>query len=199
MTNCQGKRKGIHYTHRILWQACKRQQEISEQERRGSSYYRMTAMLMAFLSFEAYLNFVGEIVCPEEWENERLFFKGKSGYAGVMGKLELIAKRCNICINKKARPYQTMVSLKMLRNSLSHAKPEKYEEPYRGEDFPLIRESSLKNLISPDKMQRAMEDTKTLCDLIHERAKGIYGDTELGSDALEGYLSFEIGDVSLEG
>ncbi len=55
-------------------------------------YFDLSAMLMAYLTYEAYLNFLGTRVTPSDWENEREFFR-KAPYKGTEGKLKRMGLR----------------------------------------------------------------------------------------------------------
>lgn len=66
------KTEGENITHRVLWQCCLRQLEIARKTERGRKYFDLTAMLMAYFAYEAYLNFVGSRVAPADWANKIL-------------------------------------------------------------------------------------------------------------------------------
>ncbi len=53
------------------------------------------------------------------------------------------------------------------------------------------------SLVQTDAMLTAIEDIKAVCDLIHKQDKSLWDHPDLGSDALEGILGFEIGDTEL--
>ncbi len=59
---------GELFTHKILWEccqlSCKAAKKASE-EKAGPIYDEVTAMLMAYLTYEAYINFLGDRVAPE--------------------------------------------------------------------------------------------------------------------------------------
>ena len=63
--------------HRLLWECCLRQSEVAEiarKDKSGPLYFELSAMLMAYFTYEAYLNFLGERVAPEAWKDERTYF-----------------------------------------------------------------------------------------------------------------------------
>lgn len=85
---------GEHYTHRYLWHAARTLSEKGKADETGGVLL-MAATLFAFFALEAYLNYIGPIVCPDEWASEREFFGGEGGerYRGTLGKLHLLGDR----------------------------------------------------------------------------------------------------------
>jgi hypothetical protein len=71
-------------------------------------YYQMAGMVMAYFTFEAYLNFVGSSVEPTAWKDERDFFS-KGQYRGTQGKLKLLCEKYQIKVDRDKRPYLTLI------------------------------------------------------------------------------------------
>ena len=196
MTITRIEKKNTQYTHKILWAACKRQADLARESDEDRPYFALTAMLMAFFALEGYLNFIGEILCPDEWKFEKEFFSRRP-YQGIKGKIKRLANAVHI-LGVHTRPeYQTAMSLRELRSYVVHAKVDEYEEvlEYRGTDLPPPKLSPFGKRVLPEQMERAIDHVKSLCDLFHSRAKAVSDSHEFQSSALEGMLSVGTGDV----
>jgi hypothetical protein len=163
--------QGEGYTHIYLWNCAKTLLNQPETKSHQDFYFVMAAMLMMYLTYEAYLNFVGIRLDPETWKNEREFFS-KDPFRGMEGKLKRISEKLRIEIDKGQRPYQSIKALERLRNYLAHGKPEMYafvtdlkdgEEP---DMFPL----QIYDLVTREKAERALKDTEEFIEYLHSLA-----------------------------
>ena len=184
---------GETFTHKILWECCQRQMETARRRKKGTKYFNMTAMLMAYLTYEAYINFLGERFAPDIWVNEREFFS-KAPYQGIEGKLKKIQERCPIgAIEKGGRPYQTIKKLKDLRDFLSHCKPDKYYKTIihtRDKEPPLFgKYDKLGTLVTPEKAEIAVADVKAFIGFLHKQASRHTQDIWF-AEALEGIRGY---------
>jgi hypothetical protein len=192
---------GELFIHKILWECCERHCQTAEKanaEKTGPIYYELTAMLMAFLTYEAYINFLGERVAPEAWKNERVFFN-RHPYRGIAGKLKKICETCNIRdfeIGK--RPYQTVVELCQLRNYLSHGKPDKYEKEIKHsrDNEPVLFHSSLYDFVTPTKVKRARKDVRAFIEFLHSSASPYVADPMFGDKPLGGIIEHAQADTT---
>jgi len=193
--------KGELFTHKILWECCELNCQAAEKaaaEKTGTIYWELTEMLMAYLTYEAYINFLGDRVAPEAWRNEREFFNNDP-YRGIAGKLKKITEVCYIRDLKKGeRPYQTVNELCKLRDYLSHGKPDKYEIEiaHSRRNQPSLFHSNLYELVTPEKMKRALEDVKSFIDFLHHTAAPYVKDTLFGDKPLDGIIEHSAGDTS---
>lgn len=76
MKDAQTNINGELFTHKILWACCEQQFKAADEansKKEGTIYHELSAMLFAYLSYEAYINFLGEKVAPDAWEDERNF------------------------------------------------------------------------------------------------------------------------------
>ena len=194
--------KGELFTHKFLWECCELNCQAAERakvEKIGPIYYELTAMLMAYLTYEAYINFLGDRVAPEAWQNEQVFFNSDP-YRGIAGKLKKISEVCHIQNLKKGeRPYQTIIELCKLRNYLSHGKPDKYETEIEHPNLnqPSLFHSNLYELVTPEKMKKALEDVKSFIDLLHCNAAPYVTDHLFGDKPLEGIIEHSAGDTNM--
>ncbi len=193
--------RGETFTHKILWECCLRQIETARRRTRGTKYFHITAMLMAYLTYEAYITFLGDRFAPEIWKDEREFFS-KPPYSGIEGKLKKIGECCPISgINKGRRPYQTIKNLKILRDFLSHCKPDKYELTTihsRDNEPPLFGEyGKIDKLVSKKQAGIAIKDVEEFIVLLHTQASKRSKDIWFGryaTDALGGIRGYSSSD-----
>ena len=159
---------------------------------------RCRSGVMAYLTYEAYINFLGDRVAPEAWKNERDFFNCDP-YRGIAGKLKKISEVCHIQNLKKGeRPYQTIIELYSLRDYLSHGKPDKYETQIKHSrrNEPSLFHSNLYQLVTPEKMKRALEDVKVFIEFLHWKAEPYVTDQMFGDKPLEGIIEHSQGDTT---
>ena len=152
-------------------------------------------MLMGFMTYEAYVNFLGVKLQPELWENERTTFR-TAPYKGTNGKLLKLCELHNIPFpDKDRRPFQSVTTLNSLRDLVAHGKPEEFELKVRhaqGSNPALIK-SSLDNFVSGEKAERAIADLKELIESLHAAFVAEEGIDLLLPLALDGSLAMSIG------
>jgi hypothetical protein len=162
--------EGESYLHKILWRVVQRQIEHSEDRPKGPfDDHRIVIMVFAFHTLEAYLNFVGERLDPELWDNER----NEKSISSFSGKMAKVLGLCNIREpDKDSRPYRTVLELKKLRDMIAHGKIEKFSEVVDdAHDSPLQRyETSLDRLVTPVNACIAVDDTREFIDMVHKAA-----------------------------
>jgi hypothetical protein len=187
------KTEGENLTHRVLWQCALRQIEIARGTEKGRKYFDLTAMLMAYFAYEAYLNFAGSRVAATEWANERAYFR-KPPYQGTEGKLQKIVDVCGLPpINRGARPYQSIAHLAELRDLIAHAKPERYElevEHPADRERPMFGPYRLEKLVSIELAERTLADVEEFAEMIHKAVRHKVTDGWFGDSALRGLLGY---------
>lgn len=107
------------YTHEYLWRSST--SLLNNVEDSEADYQQLIpSLLLAFLAYEAFINFLGHVLSPELWKEEKKNFKGK----GLEGKVGAIVKCLpNTFIWKKGeQPYQTIKALEEFRDMVSHGK-----------------------------------------------------------------------------
>ena len=154
-------------------------------------------MLLAYMTFESYVNFLGDRLAPEIWVEEKSFFN-KKPYKGLEGKLKFLFEKLKIEPPPKGeRPYQTFQKLNQLRTYLAHGKPDKYTKKIvhtTGEAPPLFH-SKLDTLTSPKSAKIAVEDVEKFINWLHEKAKEVGDEFWLEREALDGIVEFSFGDT----
>ena len=114
--------KGETYTHRLIWLTAKHQIRLADSIEEGSKYCYLCAMVMLYFTFESYLNFLGEIIAPKIWKDERRYFSTKE-YPGTEGKLIKLIELLDLQMFERGkRPYQSINILLTLRNRIAHGK-----------------------------------------------------------------------------
>ena len=166
---------GETFTHKTLWECCLRQMDAAKTRKNGQRYFHITAMLMAYLTYEAYINFLGDRFARDIWENEREFFTKNKKYRGIEGKLKVLQERCPLTgIKKGQRPYKTIKELKELRDFLSHCKPDKYTRTIvhpRDNEPPLFANyDKMGTLVSKAQATMAVADTEEFIEFLHKQA-----------------------------
>ncbi len=96
--------------------------------REGSDFQLTGSFLVSFLAFEAFINFLGGVVAPDAWEDERTYFSGRNGYKGILGKVEKLCDELGIAYDKSSDPFASVVKSKETRDRISHGKLVEYSE-----------------------------------------------------------------------
>ncbi len=134
-------------------------------------YYQMAGMVMAYFTFEAYLNFVGSSVEPTAWKDERNFFS-KGQYRGTQGKLKLLCEKYQIKVDRDKRPYLTVRQAGWLRDYLAHGKPEIYAlevDVEEGKDPDMFGAPKIYHLVTREKADRTLQDTEEFIEYLHRK------------------------------
>jgi hypothetical protein len=178
--------EGEIYIHRKLWAVVSRQIENATKNPRGAFYDHLAAMIFAFHTLEAYLNFIGEQLAPSIWRDERNFFR-KEPYRGFDGKVRKILELCSITEpDRSNRPYSTIWCLKDLRDLIAHGKPEKfsYFVDHYADEEPSLYKEPFNDLVTHENAYYAVEDIKSFIEMIHSAAKALVNDEYFCSKAL---------------
>jgi len=170
--------RGETFTYRVLWDCCLAQIEAAEKTDAGKQAFYITSMLMAYLTYESYINFLGDRFAPEIWAKEREFFsqsqKDRKGYRGLSGKLKYLSERIPLeGIKTDRRPMQTIGRLKKLRDFLSHGPVDRYEKTivhHRGKEPPLFGYGKIDRYVTPTLAARAVDDIKEVIEFLHAQA-----------------------------
>jgi hypothetical protein len=194
MTIVETEIRGELFTHRLLWTCCLELAEAAEdavQSEKDPFYLKLSSMLMAFLTCESYINFLGDRLAPDTWKNERNFFN-QPAYKGLEGKLKKLSEICNISDiqkHKAKRPYQTIKELSRLRTYLSHGKPDKYKKLVshpRGKD-PDLFYPKIYQMVSRKTLDTVIHDVEEFIRCLNVRARRAGNKRLLDKDALEGF------------
>ncbi len=187
--------------HRFMWQIVEEQAKLASAPKEGWSRPTLVAMVFAFHAVEAYLNFVGERLAPEIWQDERNYFS-QEPYRGFKGKLRKVMELVELDLSEDERPLKTIYALKTLRDMIAHGKPEKLAGEIvhpEGSEAPRAV-SALTWMFTPkEKMTTAVSDVKDLINQIHTLAvPNVKNDPWFGDDALCGPDAWSFGSTTLE-
>lgn len=179
--------EGESLLHRELWRVVEQQCTFSAEQNSGTFYTNVAAMVFAFHTVEAYLNFVGEKLDPSTWRIEREYFRNEP-YRGFAGKLRKVMEMVGLSLPESNRPLRTIYELKNLRDLIAHAKPEKLiGEVSQTDDLalPLVT-ATLQQLVTESARLLAVTDVEQFLNAIHVRAKPKIADVWFGDEALRG-------------
>jgi len=200
------KIEGENFTHKSLWSVVDRQIENAEARQAGSLFDLLPAMVFALLSFEAYLNFLGERLAPEIWRDERNFFK-KVPYRGFEGRVRKVFELCKTPeMDRAERPYSTIWKLKELRDLIAHGKSEKISMTLEHQDDASrsFHNIELYKLVSLENAYQAREDIYVVSLKLHSAAReALDGSTPrrtdpwFGTDPFAGSRGFSVGNTTI--
>ena len=163
-------------TYRDIWRAVeiqKRMEELTENKDERLAL-RLSSMLLLFMSFEAYLNHLGETIVPDIWKKERKNFNGRTEidgetYPGPLGKYTYLQRRCGILDDSVASEIKIVEELKKFRDLLAHGKTEEGQTSYscKQGDFPKIYTPKVWEMINSDLLSRSFLAIKSLFCTTH--------------------------------
>lgn len=190
---------GEEYTHRVLWRCVQKQLEVTRSSPVGSWYYHLTAMVLGYFVFEAYMNYLGETLDKNTWINEREFFS-KEPYRGTEGKLKKILELYGLPYpNKNMRPFASVVLLGALRDKVVHAAPYKTEFTVSHSvlaDSPTARRW-LENQVNETQAERTIADIDSYIEEVHASLVAKTDKNILTPFALKGSTVLGIGSTTI--
>lgn len=181
--------EGEELIHRHLWDIVEAEANLALERETGWFNPSLVAMVFAFHTVEAYLNFVGERLAPQIWQDERSYFR-KEPYRGWEGKLRKVLELVGLHWSPEERPLKTVLGLRDLRDTIAHGKSEKLKgEILHSQNtespFPISRLTSL--IIPKEKLTRILPDVEQFLNQIHTRAvQSVKDDLWFGTEALRG-------------
>lgn len=192
--------QGEGSTHRRLWHICQHQLRQADAEQADAFTFYAGAMLFAYFTYEAYLNFLGDRIDHETWQKEREVFR-KRPYYGIEGKLQKLAEVSEYKVDKSKRPYQSISDLTHFRHLLTHGKPDKYGPKIttHSDDQrpPFEGHGALGPWLDADRARRIVNDIAVFIEGLHKHCLQKYqcleADRLYGESALHGPLSMTTG------
>ena len=173
-------------TFSYLWNGARSLAQTAKEHDPGSNYCRISSVLFSAFAIEAHLNHIGEAKLPFWGILERkLSWKDK---------LDVVSKQFDFATDYGRRPFQTLRHLFEFRNKLAHGKTTTGEKSYkylgnRDDEHGSTIPGWLKEFWSDDIVNRALEDTQQILELVHTRAG-------FGSDSLHLIGSGSFAEVS---
>lgn len=180
------------YTHQYLWQSGSQLLLQAKADEKSSFWFLLPALLLSFMAYEAFVNFIGCLLLPKCWENEKEYFKGK----GLEGKLEAIAAKLpDFSWQKGERSYQCLKGIKMFRDQVAHGRvvvtnytAERQED---GSHFQFRHQWD--KYLSVPAVTQARDDIKSFCQSLVIFARKHSDHPQLQCDAFEGSLASAAG------
>lgn len=189
------------YTHQHLWDAASLMLKESLKEENlkkiNSFYFLLSALLMSYMAFEAFINFAGYIILPKIWANEKTYFKGRGN--GIETKIsKLIEVLADFQWKKGERPYQSIRNLKNFRDMVVHGKVKNstYEAILKNDGTHIKWEHDWDAFITIDQVKIFMDDIKSFCQSLLESMRKKTDHPHLIFDAFEGPLGSARGRTS---
>lgn len=174
------------YTHEYLWRTST--YLLARAGEQGADYRQfIPALLMTFLAYEAFINFLGHVLAPDLWADERNQFKGK----GLEGKLEAIVKRLpSFKWEKGAMPYQAVRALEEYRDMVSHGKvvASKYEAERKEDGGHFRFDHPWDKYLSLHSIKQAREQIQKFSNSLRVSARKVADEPHLVFTAYEGSL-----------
>jgi hypothetical protein len=164
--------EGISYTHRLLWEIAEQQAEFARERDREWVNFSLVAVTFAFHALEAYVNFAGEQLAPELWEDEQNSFR-REPYRGWKGKFRKVCELTNVPWEPDARPLKTVFELQDLRDWIAHGKAERFSGTVEHDSNvdslgPSIPNSKIRSMVFPkSRLDDVLNDVRSLLDRMH--------------------------------
>jgi hypothetical protein len=175
------------YTHEYLWRSSSVLLEKAKEDDRPSYHLLLPSLLMAFLAFEAFVNFCGFVRLPALWREEKKHFKGK----GIEGKLgALVASLPGFAWEKGQRPYQTIKTLEAFRDTVAHGKvvASQYVTPQQERGLHFTFKHAWDSYISVATIEAARTDIRAFCQSLLIEMRKASDHLHLNFNAFEGSL-----------
>lgn len=177
------------YTHEYLWRAAQSLHKHSAADEKNF-YYRLSSLIMTYLAFEAFVNFLGEVVCPEKWAIEKETFRGRGDT--IEAKIsDIVFQLPGYEWRKGERPYQDIKKLKRFRDLVAHGKVVRAEyvtiANEDGVDFRWTHEWD--EFTEPSAVATSMASVKAFCQSLVIAARKHFDEPHLIFDAFEGTLA----------
>ena len=196
--------KHTSYTHRILWNASQHLYEQAREDSANSFYMRISCLVMLYSALESYTNYLGEILKPDVWRDERTFFNSEPYKGtGTLGKVQFLMKECRSPeLDKSRRPYQTLRNLQKARNFLVHGRTEEVQQEMERDpqEMPKAAVMFLDKHATKAQLKQALEDVEQVIRTLHQAAQSAFQNDrniKLDLDPLIGTERLEIGSSKL--
>jgi hypothetical protein len=189
----EGEQEYEIYNHRILWTTAQKNLNSSRTSKDDSLYFALSAILMMYFAFEGYINWLGNLIAPDKWDNEREFFS-RSPYQGTLGKYLFLSEHLSLPTpNKSDGPFQRVKDIQRLRDKAVHPKAESGERNVKFVEgtFPPNYRPWLSTKVSAKKRDQAEKDIEKLVNELHHAAQLQYSAIITVSEPFAGMLSFE--------
>lgn len=156
----------------------------TREDKKGSYYTTMAALLLTAFTFEAYLNYLG---------NEKIIFWDEIESIRVMKKYAVLCKEFEVVPDFSRRPYQTLESLFKFRNAIAHGRSQILEDTKgvssRCDPYDCTPKTHWEEYCTFSNAERAKEDVAKIITELHKHA-GL-GDHPFSSGMSTGSLTLK--------
>lgn len=164
---CRMEGTSHFYTFAYLRQAAWNAFDTAKAASKGSNYHRVSAVLFASLTIEAYLNHLGERAIPN-WDSIERKIRWRE-------KLERVAQELDVQLDIKQGWGQTAIELFSFRNKLAHGKTHDRDAQYKHREGGSANHSALdpqwlRKYWNDDAVQRVLAHLDDLLKEFQSRA-----------------------------
>jgi hypothetical protein len=141
---------------------------IAKSEPEGRLFSCKASIIFSAFAMEAFLNTLGSLLFKNEWKHKHL---------GIEDKLDFIALKINIKLDKSKHPYSTIKEIFRFRNLVAHGADEIVEfqkvvvNKSTTASYLRAVEGKWEKLCTIKKAQRAYDDVSKLAELLSQKAK----------------------------
>ena len=162
------------------------ERETSDKDRRLAA--RLSGLIFAFFSLEAYLNHLGRKTSPDIWEGEkeREYFSGRKKidghrYSGPTGKLQFLYSKCGLFYDENSEEMRTIRKLKQFRDILVHGKTEEAVLPVscRPDEIPELIVPEVWQYVQGGLREDAYLHGRNVIERLHKAALAAFPDVGL--------------------
>jgi hypothetical protein len=185
------------YTHEYLWRSVEVLVKLAASEERRL-YLDISCLTMAYLAFEAFVNFIGEIIRPDLWAEEKTAFRGQGD--AIEAKLAAIVERLGYEWRKGEQLYQHIKRLKAFRDLVAHGKVvrSEYVTPMRDDGTHIRWTHEWDDFVEPPAVRRALQAITDFSESLLVEARKHYDEPHLAFKAFSGSLGSAEGTSTLE-
>ena len=160
----------VTFTHQFLWRVGKLNLESAQAEPAHRKYLLTSSFLVSFLAFEAFIHYLGEIVRPEIWAQERQYFR-KPPYQGLDGKFRFLSESLSVVLLPDDPDYIKFLRAKHCRDLIAHGKPMRLEFPYDPEDSIIAKGDYMKLAWDEIFVESEIENIRHSLQILAERLR----------------------------
>ncbi len=174
------------YTHEYLWRSSSTL--LNQNDPDLSYHHLLPALLLSFMAFEAFINFLGIVLLPNLWKDEKTNFKGK----GIEGKInEIVSMLPQFTWKKGQYPYQRIKQLEAFRGLVAHGNVNSHEYMAAREDdgTHFQFQHAWDSYLTKSSITKSREDIRNFCQSLLIEARNVSDHPHLTFDAFEGSLA----------
>lgn len=162
-----------NFAFRFLWHAADHYQEwaarMRSEEEPGTDFLLVGEAFLRCAAFEGFLNHVGSLLRPAEWQRTAKTFARGGRYPGLKGKCRFLCNVLGVDDSAPDTPVTTFSALVDFRNDMAH--PRRVTGVGRSPDRPIPDIPWAEWVAQEGQLESVRGDLPRLADQILERAK----------------------------